>query len=138
MPVPDSYVPRSRMNRKLIGAGGAVLGTFWLVSTLAAVLGSTFEEEDPGNVDGVDPEDWAWLYIPVAGPFIALATVQPSVGGAGLLVMDGLGQTAGLGLLIAGLLDVDHHLVLVDYGGLDLEVHPLAGGITGLGATGSF
>jgi len=106
-PVPPGYVPRTRRNDGLIISGATVMSSFWLVSgAFGAVMGTV----DSG---------WLPLTVPVVGPFIGLATLEGDVAAA-LLVADGLAQTAGLGLLLAGVFAEETVLIRT----ADARTHP--------------
>ncbi|MEQ9321580.1 MAG: hypothetical protein RIF41_20610 [Polyangiaceae bacterium] len=57
-----------------------------------------------GSDDPNFDDNYAPLFVPVVGPFAAIATANASGTGAGILALDGVVQLAGAGLLIAGLI----------------------------------
>jgi hypothetical protein len=84
-PVPPGYRPVSRARRGLLITGASILGSLYMLAVLA---GGTDKSLTP-------------LYVPVFGPFLQIATGHDSGSGAnGVLVLDGLGQTAGAVMLL--------------------------------------
>ncbi len=82
------------------------------------------------------------LLVPIAGPFIELGRLDfsPSIedrgfaaGAAVLLVIDGLAQTAGAAMLLAGLTTKREVLVRNDVAGATVRVTPLTMGHGGAG-----
>jgi hypothetical protein len=90
----------TRIRRGPVIAGSVMLGTGYLISAVAA--GAAVESGDT---------ELAPLFVPVAGPFITLGTIDWSSDFGGLafaiigvpLILDGLLQTGGAILLIAGI-----------------------------------
>lgn len=79
MPIPQGYRLEQTRRPGVYVTGIALLGSTWLVSTLAATI-----ELEYGN-EGIWP-----LYIPVIGPFVAIATTDTrSPTGAYMLALDG-------------------------------------------------
>jgi hypothetical protein len=84
-----------------LGFGGALLGGAWLPSVIVAAT---------SDIDANH-----WLYVPVAGPWVAYAMrdqcvpdvdPRPCLNDAGVrvgLIIDGILQTTGFGLLLVGL-----------------------------------
>lgn len=101
---PAGYHLEERTRRGPIIAGSITLGTLYLLSTLVA------SAADYDNASG-------WLLVPALGPWLTLAQrddCSPTIGAyqsecAGdrtaktLLVIDGLGQSAGAALLVWGM-----------------------------------
>ncbi len=95
--IPLGYHLESRRRSALLGSGAAVLGALWLVSVLSASLSADLTR-------GRESNPLAGLYAPVLGPFIALGdNTNGSALGSTVLVLNGLGQTAGAAMLVAGL-----------------------------------
>ncbi len=65
------------------------------------------------------------LFLPLAGPFIALATHETTVADSAMLVIDGIGQVGGLAMFIAGLASEQPYVRRVHEGGV--TVTPLVG-----------
>ncbi|MEJ7730543.1 MAG: hypothetical protein WKG00_15145, partial [Polyangiaceae bacterium] len=71
VPPPSGYELRDRANGKMIGIGVALLTSGWATSSLTAAVASTAErDEEQPLADGISPDDWVPLYIPVGGPFV--------------------------------------------------------------------
>lgn len=87
-----------RMRRPLTIAGEVLFLVGYLapavpVAILWSLAGSKSEDAPP-----------AWpLVIPLAGPFVTFATASPDALATTFLVIDGVVQTAGLSMFIAGL-----------------------------------
>jgi hypothetical protein len=129
-PVPDGYHLQTRARRGLI-IGGAV--TFGSVYLLSAVVGLSLEAGDRA-LGGTGDSYWP-LYVPLAGPFIAIGTTNAQGGGIFTLMIDGLAQVGGAAMLVGGIAAPATKLVRND---LALQVHPIVGGGTvGLGVSGS-
>lgn len=103
--IPPGYHLERRVTRKLAIPGISILGGMWLGSVVAA--GVLLQQRNTVP-----------LFFPVAGPFITLHTADVSPASAGeptlalALIFDGLAQTAGAALVIAGLLMKEPILVL--------------------------
>ncbi len=123
--VPDGYVVESRINKGLVIAGATTLGAVYLLTTLGAAIAVDTSS---------NPEAYEPLFIPVAGPFVTIHTADANATGTFGLVLDGLAQTAGLSMFVAGLVAQEEVLVWRGHG---MTVAPTAGP-TGAGLTGSF
>lgn len=93
-PVPDGYELESRLNKGLVIAGATTFGAVYL---LTAVAGAVAVD------NSVNPSAYEPLFIPLAGPFVTIHTADATATGTLALVIDGLAQAAGLGMLIGGL-----------------------------------
>jgi len=100
-PVPEGYQLDSDRNGKLFGAG---IGLFVSAYTLSALVGTALVSNPESDGDGTS------LFIPLVGPFIATATLDPGGGGKGLLISNGVFQIAGA--LALGLSFADRHYKL--------------------------
>ncbi|MEM6788321.1 MAG: hypothetical protein AAF928_00465 [Myxococcota bacterium] len=89
--VPDlhpDFVRVSRPNLVLL-----VWGSLWLGGgCIGGGIAAAYADDDPG------PENWAPVFIPVAGPFLGLASMEGRA--VGPLIMSGTIQMGGVGLLI--------------------------------------
>ncbi|RLB52847.1 MAG: hypothetical protein DRI90_21745 [Deltaproteobacteria bacterium] len=94
-PAPEGYHLDTRIRKGLVIAGSVTFGSAWLLS---AAVAAAFQDENQREA-----EDFVPLFIPLAGPFITMGTANTSAIGTFTLVVDGLAQAGGLGLLIAGL-----------------------------------
>jgi len=100
-PIPPGAMLRTARPRWAIGTGAGLLGGFWLASVfVAGVCGSG------GCAPGLQ-----FLYIPAVGPFLAMTDTRVTWGRE-TLVVDGIVQTVGLGLLIYGIVAVRQELVI--------------------------
>ena len=107
----------------MVIGGSVTAGSLWFLSAGAAVLSRD--------------SDLVPLYLPVAGPFVTWRTADAKDMAALALLLDGLGQAAGVGLFIAGLVAKKDVLVREDLAGL--AVVPIVGANqTGLAVGGSF
>ncbi|HEY4116886.1 MAG TPA: hypothetical protein VGM56_03470 [Byssovorax sp.] len=122
-PIPAGYHVETRVKKGLVIAGAAVLGSFWLLSALGGALA----------IDAGHDHDAEGLFVPVAGPFVALA--NETAGSKHLLatvqfcyVLDGLAQSAGLLMLVGGIVFPSQKLVrdevALDVGGTKVRFHP--------------
>jgi len=102
-------------------------GATWLLSILVASVATSIEEADDelgGDSDGISPTDTAMLYIPIAGPFISIATYDANASSTAVLMIDGIAQAGGLAMLIVGLTVQQATIRQVHQGGL--KVTPIA------------
>lgn len=93
-PIPAGYTLKTRLHRPLIVAGSITFGTSYLLSVIGAAAA----------VGGTDGGSYTPLFVPCVGPFIAVGTVKTDDVGQFWLTLDGLTQSAGAAMLIAGLL----------------------------------
>jgi hypothetical protein len=121
--IPPGYVKREKIRAGLVAAGAALTLSLWLASAQAAIV---LDEE--GDSEGVEA-----LYAPVVGPFIAMKTTDSEGAMRSLLFMDGLVQTAGLGMFIAGLAAPRTVVVRNSYGSVSF-----APGLGSMGLAGTF
>lgn len=98
--IPNGYRLRGSPRYGLVGGGIALTSALWTISTAAAIV--LDEEDSPDGDPNFDDMYWP-MFIPVVGPFIAIKTADASGTGAAILALDGVVQTAGLAMLIAGL-----------------------------------
>ncbi|MEO7096931.1 MAG: hypothetical protein ABI175_26970, partial [Polyangiales bacterium] len=123
------YHTRTSARKGLIIGGAITFGVLYLFSLIAADA-----ERQSSNRNGSSRELEA-LYIPAIGPFIAASKVGS--GGSSILIIDGLGQTAGLLMFVCGIAFPKTELVRNDLG--SLKVMPMVGkGASGLSLVGSF
>jgi hypothetical protein len=105
-------------NGKLVGVGIGLFAAGWVTSAFAALMAA--------SADKTSADEWTPLYVPVAGPFIALGTLDPKPSGTGLLIADGILQAGGALAIIIGLLDERHKLVRTS-ASRSVEITPTAG-----------
>jgi hypothetical protein len=134
-PVPPGYHVEEHARTGLAVGGGVTFGATWLLS---AAIGAGLSEAWAHDSD-IGNDDTAWpLFIPVAGPFIGIGTMHASYGPGFILVMDGLAETGGLAMFIAGLAAKKQLLVRDDVYDAQVQLVPLAGpGVAGMAITGS-
>jgi hypothetical protein len=129
-PIPAGYHLETRTRRGLIVGGAVTFGTTYLLTVLTGLIAESVNRATGGDGRSVAP-----LYIPVAGPFIALDTMNAEGAGVFVLVLDGLAQAGGVAMLFSGIAFPALKLVRND---VALSVHPLIGGGTvGLGVHGA-
>jgi hypothetical protein len=118
-PIPPGYAPIPRADRGLLIGGAVTFGAPALASFLVGFVGVIMATEEA---------DFAPFFAPVVGPFIAVETTDAEGAIAYALVLDGVLQGAGLGMLIASFVDHDWALGRTDLPrrGATLRVH--AGG----------
>ena len=115
-PVPQGYHVETRIRKGLAIGGGVMFGSMYLLSAFGAAVAS----------DTGDKNAWPF-WVPAIGPFIAIGTEHNSGAGSSsltfLYVIDGLVQTGGLAMLIAGIALPSTKLVRDDIGLLHDTVH---------------
>lgn len=130
-PIPDGYERDTRVRTGLVVGGAVTLGVLW---GLSAVFGGILTDVGSLGSDAYVP-----LFIPAVGPFIAVETMDADAAGGALLIIDGVAQTAGLAMFIAGLAapeDILRRTVAKD---VSLELTPLVvPNHYGVGLSGSF
>ena len=134
--VPNGYVLDRQIRTGWVVGGAVMLGVGWLAA--AATASHIISNRDEGRVDDLeDVPGEAVLYIPVAGPFIALDTADPNGPAQALLIANGVLQSAGLLALIVGLADQKEVLVRENTAGVRVTPYASTNG-AGLGAVGRF
>ncbi len=83
------------MRRGLVIAGAVTFGSTYVISAAIAA----------GFLDDNNGDDMVPLFIPVAGPFVAIGTADTSPIATTALIIDGLAQAAGVALFVVGLTD---------------------------------
>lgn len=113
--IPPGYHKDTHVRRGMI-IGGAV--TFGVLYTLSLIVA------DAARVDSSSGErnNLSTLYVPCIGPLILATKVD---NGSGILVVDGLAQTAGVIMFIAGFAFPRSELVRNDLG--SIKVLPMIG-----------
>ena len=137
-PVPPGYHVDTSVRKGLVIGGAATFGAIYLVTALTAGLIQSVSS----SVDGGDAEEVTPLYIPVAGPFVAMATLDATGGGIVALALLGVGQAAGVGMFITGFAAQESVLMRNDVGAAQkprIRLSPTVGkGDPGLSLVGSF
>lgn len=133
---PAGYTPVQRTRKGMLIGGGVTFGVAYSYSLLIAAAGSDSAQYD--SYDGsTSTNPNAAMWIPVAGPFIQMASTESS---AERLLLAGFGgaQVVGAVMLYYGLTTKKTVFVRNDLVG-NLSVAPMAGnGTTGLSLAGSF
>ncbi|MBI4954196.1 MAG: hypothetical protein HY908_19385 [Myxococcales bacterium] len=129
-PIPPGYRLDSHPRVGLIIGGSVTFGVLYLSSALAASLIL--------DTSGGEGERGAPLYAPAIGPFIAMGTLKTSATGKFGLVIDGLGQVAGVAMFVAGFAAPSQKLVRNEYFTADILPTSLGEGAPGLGMVGEF
>ena len=129
-PVPKGYrvVKKSRLPIAAIGGGIFVLS--YVPALYVALIGSAVDAA--GTDTGLDP-----LFIPAAGPFIAISTADAEGAGIFWLMVLGLAETAGVATGIAGLVMPDEKLLYRNDVRLRVAPYVTASG-SGIGLQGTF
>ncbi|MEO5726602.1 MAG: hypothetical protein ABI134_33315 [Byssovorax sp.] len=131
--IPAGYRTGTRVRKGLVIGGSVMLGVGYLITIMAAGIGQAVNEVADGN------KDFGPLLIPVVGPFVGMATTDPSTGGAFGLAFLGTVQTAGLAMLIGGIAAPKTVLIRNEVGNVKFTVLPQVGATSaGLGVVGSF
>ena len=121
--IPPGYTVDSRIRRGLVIGGAVTFGVPWFLSAMIASIG-----------DSVSRESGLWpLYIPALGPFIAMGTLDAEGAGTFWLALDGLAQSGGIAMLIAGIVAQEKRLVRSNEVGSSVTVMPLRFGPNGAG-----
>jgi hypothetical protein len=131
-PVQPGYHPTTRIRRGLVIGGAVTFGTTYLLTAFTAAI---LVEGGSNNGSIYGP-----LFAPVLGPFITIGTAHASGSGTFVLVLDGLAQTGGLAMLIAGLVAPKTALVRNDVAKTTITPVPMTFGpsSSGLGLVGTF
>ncbi len=128
-PIPQGYHTRTTVRRGLIIGGSVTFGVLYVLSLIAADAG-----RQDSNTGGGENK-LSGLYVPVIGPFITMSKTES--GSSSILLLDGLGQTAGVLMFISGFAFPKTELVRNDLG--SVRVMPLMGrGQSGLSLVGTF
>lgn len=131
--IPAGYRTGTRVRKGLVIGGSVMLGVGYVITIMAAGLGQLVNEVARDN------KDFGPLLIPVVGPFVGIATTDPSTGGAFGLAFLGTVQTAGLAMLIGGIAAPKTVLIRNEVGNVKFTVLPQVGvSSAGLGVVGAF
>jgi hypothetical protein len=124
--IPPGYHQEMRTRKGLVVGGAVTFGVLYSLSATGVLLSG-------GGAKAV--------LVPVAGPFIEIGNLQRTLSGSeasGLramattfLVLDGVGQAAGVAMLLVGLTQPAPLLVRNDVTGATLRITPLSMGYDG-------
>jgi hypothetical protein len=92
-PAPAGYHLDTRIRKGLVIAGSTTFGACYLLS-----VGVAAAFQDDNDADDVTP-----MFVPLVGPFLTMGTADPTGFATFALTVDGLAQTVGLGMFIAGI-----------------------------------
>ena len=95
LPIPPGYHLEERPTKSYLLMGGTIFGAAYVPTLFvtAAVVGG--RQPDAPRI--------ATLAIPIAGPFVTIIRDKTGIPGGVVLVADGIAQTGGVLLLVAGL-----------------------------------
>jgi hypothetical protein len=124
-PIPPGYHVTSHVRTGMIVGGAVLFGSLYLLSILVAAGNA---DSNPGQSNGD-----ASLYVPVAGPFLQIASTSSSLGNV-VLAVDGLAQAAGIAMFIYGIAAPRTFLVRNDLGITTPMLVPMKMGQDGYGA----
>jgi hypothetical protein len=129
-PVPYGYHPETRARKGLVITGSVLFGVLYLLSTLVAA----------GNDSSYDGNRYSALWIPVAGPFVQMASSNNGSGDDEAFLLDGVAQAAGVTMLVLGLAFPRTILVRNDLTSISFVPTPMKVGHDGggLGLVGRF
>lgn len=134
-PGPPGYRLTTESSKGLVVAGAICLGVGYSFMLLSApVVASVRKSNDE------DPDDANVMMLPVVGPFLSIWALDSEGIGTSFLILDGLLQTVGAGMLIGGLASPRKVWLRGDIAGVRYQVSPgLVGKNTpGVGLTGSW
>ena len=144
--IPPGYKLFEKPRYKLAATGGGILAGLWLVSCVAGgFMQADADRQNSYIYDyntgyyGSQPyqEKQAWpMFLPVIGPFIAIGTDHTDGAGTGILIVDGVAQTAMGAMFLAGLFTSEKILKFQFQGGAELALHPMAAPMDGGGFAG--
>jgi hypothetical protein len=126
-PIPPGYRVETRARRGLIVGGAVTFGALYLLSAFTASVA----------VDGGNSEEFAPLFIPVAGPFVTVGTARAEGVGTFALVLDGIGQAGGVAMFIAGMATEEKFLLRNDQAKISVTPMMVGESSFGLGIRGS-
>jgi hypothetical protein len=125
--IPPGYEVDTRIRKGLVIGGAVTLGSLWAITIIAGAI-----MRESRGADAIP------LFFPIAGPFVAIGTLQPNSVSTAFLVIDGVVQTGTAAMFIAGLAAEQSYLRYKGVG-FEVEALPSAGPSTaGLTLRGSF
>jgi len=109
-PAPAGYHVETKADGKTIRSGVGLLVALWICSVLTGAVLNESEEPKSEDGDDVEPGDWTPMYYPILGPFLAMKNLDSSDGGWAVLLLDGIGQSAGALMIVIGLVNRKEYL----------------------------
>lgn len=132
---PIGYTAVQRTRKGMLIGGGVTLGVAYFYSALVAAVGDDLSSDSYGG--GNSTNEFAAMWIPVAGPFIQMAQSDSSTGKLFLGMLGGA-QAVGAVLLYKGLTTTKTVYVRNDLVS-DISITPLVGGgNAGMAVAGRF
>lgn len=130
--IPPGYHAETKARVGLLVGGAVTFGVLYLLSVLT---GAIIHDVNKGDRNGGD--DGAFLYVPVAGPFLQMTKTESGTGNV-VLAIDGIAQAAGATMFIVGITSPKTILVRNDLG--EVRVLPMRMGDKGggIGLVGTF
>jgi hypothetical protein len=126
-PIPPGYHVATHVRKGMIVGGSVLFGTLWLISILVGAGGA--DNASPGQSN-----QFAAMFIPAAGPFLQMANNGSTTGNV-FYAIDGIGQCAGIAMLIYGIAAPQTSLVRNDLGTFKFPlITPVRMGRDGYGA----
>lgn len=133
---PVGYTPVERTRKGMLIGGGITLGVAYFYSALVASLGDDLSS-DSFDDNGRGGNEFAAMWVPVAGPFLQMVNTDSSSGKL-LLGMMGGAQVVGAVLLYKGLATTKTVYVRNDLVS-NLSIAPMVGGgNAGMAVAGRF
>lgn len=126
-PIPPGYHADTQMRKGLVIGGAITFGVMYMLSVLVGAAIDDVARNDSG----------AFLYVPVAGPFLQMTKTDTSSGNV-VLAIDGIAQAAGATMLIVGLTSPKTVLIRNDLAEVRVAPMKVGQGGTGLGIVGTF
>jgi hypothetical protein len=129
--IPPGYEKERRVRRGLVIGGAVTAGALYLTTAAVGIGLQTSAANDGGRVP---------MFVPGFGPFIAPVTLKANTAGSIFLILDGVGQSAGIFMFVAGFAWQEDVLVLrrPPVAGVELELVPVGPNGPGLGLRGRF
>jgi hypothetical protein len=153
--IPPGYYVRRHEQQGLIIGGAVTFGGLYVASAFMGVvlqlgtdLGTSLgcigrslsaSVGQRANEPCESKDDYVPMLVPLAGPFLAMDTANPDTAGTIALGALGIGQAAGVALLVTGLATRDARLLRNDVTGSGVTVTPAVGpGFAGAAVGGAF
>lgn len=128
-PIPHGYHPEPRRRILLMMSSAS---SFVSLYCFSVVMGAVITDASKKSKYTYQP-----LYIPVLGPFLQMSRAKSATATA-LLAFDGIGQTIGVAVLIAGVYLPKVVLVRNDLGSASISPVLLGRGRAGIGLSAAF
>jgi len=134
---PAGYTPVERTRKGMLIGGGVTLGVAYFYAALVAAAGDDLSSDSYDDYEDDSKNEFAAMWIPVAGPFIQMADTDSSSGKLLLGLMGGA-QVVGAVMLYKGLTTTKTVYVRNDLVS-NVTVAPMVGGgNAGMAVAGRF